>query len=444
MNLENISPVDGRYQKDTEELSKFFSESALIRYRVMLEIEYLIALGKEKKFLQVKNFSNEDKKTLRNIYQTFSIDDAEQVKTIEDVTKHDVKAIEYYLQTKFVELCFEEFIPFIHFALTSEDINNLAYVLSFKHALKKIYLPQIKKVIEILQTQAMRYKSLVILAMTHGQPATPTTLGKELFVYINRLERQIKKIESHIFDGKLNGAVGNFAAHHFSSPEVDWLQFSTRFVCFLDLQPMLLSTQVNSYDSLVESFMIINHINIILSDLAKDMWLYISRGIFGQVVQEAEVGSSTMPHKINPINFENAEGNASVSNSLFTCLIDKLPQSRMQRDLSGSTMIRNQGVALAHALLVVKNIHKGLNKVVPNIPKIKNELTENFVVVTEALQTILRKNGNKDAYEKIKNLSRGKNLTRKDFLEFVENLDLPMEDKMKLKMLTPENYVGVF
>lgn len=290
----------------------------------------------------------------------------------------------------------------------------------------------------------MRYKSLVILAMTHGQPATPTTLGKELFVYINRLERQIKKIESHIFDGKLNGAVGNFAAHHFSSPEVDWLQFSTRFVCFLDLQPMLLSTQVNSYDSLVESFMIINHINIILSDLAKDMWLYISRGIFGQVVQEAEVGSSTMPHKINPINFENAEGNASVSNSLFTCLIDKLPQSRMQRDLSGSTMIRNQGVALAHALLVVKNIHKGLNKVVPNIPKIKNELTENFVVVTEALQTILRKNGNKDAYEKIKNLSRGKNLTRKDFLEFVENLDLPMEDKMKLKMLTPENYVGVF
>ncbi|PIY93577.1 MAG: adenylosuccinate lyase, partial [Candidatus Magasanikbacteria bacterium CG_4_10_14_0_8_um_filter_32_14] len=377
MNPKNISPIDGRYQKDTAELSKFFSESALIRYRVMIEIEYLIALGKEKNFLQVKNFSSENKKKLRNIYQVFSLDDVEQVKTIEDVAKHDVKAIEYYLQIKFVELGFEEFIPFIHFALTSEDINNLAYILSFKHALKKIYLPQIKKVIETLNTQAINYKSLAILAMTHGQPATPTTLGKELSVYINRLERQIKKIESHTFEGKLNGAVGNFAAHHFSSPEVDWSEFSASFIRFLGLEPLILSTQVNSYDSLVESFMIVNHINIILSDLAKDMWLYISRGIFTQVVLENEVGSSTMPHKVNPINFENAEGNVSISNSLFACLIDKLPQSRMQRDLSGSTIIRNQGVALAHALLVVKNIHKGLNKVVPNIEKIKNELEEN-------------------------------------------------------------------
>ena len=443
MNLENISPIDGRYQKDTEELSKFFSESSLIRYRVMIEIEYLLALGKEKNFVQVKNFSKEEKKTLRNIYQSFNLDDAEQIKTIEDVTKHDVKAVEYFLQTKFVELGFEEFISFIHFALTSEDINNLAYTLSFKHALQKVYLPQIKKVVEILLLQANQYKNLAMLSMTHGQPATPTTLGKELLVYVNRLERQIKKLESHSFAGKLNGAVGNFAAHHFAVPEVDWKKFSTDFVNFLGLEPLLLSTQVNSYDSLVESFMIVSHINIILSDLAKDMWLYISRGIFSQVVQENEVGSSTMPHKINPINFENAEGNVSIANSLFNCLIDKLPQSRMQRDLSGSTIIRNQGVALAHALLVAKNIVKGLNKVIPNIEKIKSELDNNFEVVTEALQTILRKNGNRDAYEKIKNLSRGKHLTRQDFLEFVETLDLPLVDKVKLQMLTPESYTGL-
>ncbi|PIZ95949.1 MAG: adenylosuccinate lyase [Candidatus Magasanikbacteria bacterium CG_4_10_14_0_2_um_filter_33_14] len=443
MNLENISPIDGRYQKDTEELSKFFSESSLIRYRVMIEIEYLLALGKEKNFVQIKNFSKEEKKNLRNIYQSFNLEDAEQIKTIEEVTKHDVKAIEYFLQTKFVELGFEEYIPFIHFALTSEDINNMAYILSFKHALQKIYLPQIKKVIEILSFQSNKYKSLAILSMTHGQPATPTTLGKEFVVYVERLERQIKKIESHTFAGKLNGAVGNFAAHHFACSSVDWKNFSTEFISFFGLEPLLLSTQVNSYDSLVESFMIVSHINIILSDLSKDMWLYISRGIFSQVVQENEVGSSTMPHKVNPINFENAEGNVSISNAIFNSLIDKLPQSRMQRDLSGSTVIRNQGGALAHALLVSKNIVKGLNKVVPNIEKIKKELDENFEVVTEALQTILRKNGNSDAYEKIKSLSRGKRLTREVFLEFVETLDLPVEDRVKLQMLVPEFYTGI-
>jgi len=443
MNLENISPIDGRYQKDTEELSKFFSESSLIRYRVMIEIEYLLALGKEKNFVQIKNFSKEEKKNLRNIYQSFNLEDAEQIKTIEEVTKHDVKAIEYFLQTKFVELGFEEYIPFIHFALTSEDINNMAYILSFKHALQKIYLPQIKKVIEILSFQSNKYKSLAILSMTHGQPATPTTLGKEFVVYVERLERQIKKIESHTFAGKLNGAVGNFAAHHFACSSVDWKNFSTEFISFFGLEPLLLSTQVNSYDSLVESFMIVSHINIILSDLSKDMWLYISRGIFSQVVQENEVGSSTMPHKVNPINFENAEGNVSISNAIFNSLIDKLPQLRMQRDLSGSTVIRNQGGALAHALLVSKNIVKGLNKVVPNIEKIKKELDENFEVVTEALQTILRKNGNSDAYEKIKSLSRGKRLTREVFLEFVETLDLPVEDRVKLQMLVPEFYTGI-
>jgi len=444
MNLENISPVDGRYKKDTEELSKFFSESALIRYRVIIEIEYLIALGKEKNFVQVKSFSSEQRKILRNVYRSFTLDDAEQIKTIEDVTKHDVKAVEYFLQTKFVELGFEEYISFIHFALTSEDINNLAYILSFKHALQKIYLPQIKKVVESLSFQADQYKNLAILAMTHGQPATPTTLGKELLVYVNRLARQIKKIENHKFEGKLNGAVGNFAAHNFAVPEVDWKKFSTEFVSFIGLEPLMFSTQVNSYDSLVESFMIVSHINIILSDLSRDMWLYISRGIFSQVAQENEVGSSTMPHKINPINFENAEGNVSIANSLFNCLIDKLPQSRMQRDLSGSTIIRNQGVALAHSLLVSKNIIKGLSKVVANTEKIKSELGGNFEVVTEALQTILRKNGNRDAYEKIKNLSRGKALTREKFLEFVETLDLSMADKVKLQMLVPENYKGIF
>lgn len=444
MSLENISPIDGRYSRDTFELRQFFSEQALIKLRVMLEIEYLIALSKETDFFVVKKFSELERDKLRGIYLKFSQEDAEQIKTIEDVTKHDVKAVEYFLQSRFVELGFEKLIPYIHFALTSEDINNLAYVLSWKHSIKKSYLPNLKKVLNLLQDLSHEYKSLSLLAMTHGQPATTTTLGKEMSVYTSRLERQIEQLEKHDLQAKLNGAVGNFAAHHLAFPDIDWIKFSKKFVNFLGLDYLEFSTQVNSYDSLSENFAIVSRINTILLDLSIDMWLYISRGVFNQVVQEDEVGSSTMPQKVNPINFENAEGNIGMANNLFNFLINKLPQSRLQRDLSGSTVIRNQGVALAHSLLTLKNLVKGLNKVVSNEMKIRQELQDNFSIIAEGLQTVLRKYGEKDAYEKIKSLTRGKDFTRQDFLELIEGLDLPEEEKVRLRRLRPDNYVGVY
>jgi len=439
--LLTISPLDGRYAEQTKELTEYFSEYALIKYRLMLEIEYLIFLNKYTKIF--KAFTVEQTKDLKNIYLNFSIDDAEQIKDTEKETNHDVKAIEYFLRTKINNLDLSTVSPFIHFALTTEDINNLAYHLMWQDAVQKIYLPNTEKLIAELKKLSKKYSDTSLLSLTHGQPATPTTLGKELNVFASRLERQTTQLKKHKLQGKLNGATGTFGAHHLAYPEMDWLDFSQKFITHLNLEPNLLTTQVESNDSLVESYQNIFRINSILTDFCRDLWLYISRGIFLQENKTGEIGSSTMPHKINPIQFENAEGNLGLANSAFNHLASVLPISRMQRDLSNSTVTRNQGVPLAHSILAVKQILNGLNRLTINQTKIDQELNEHWEVLTEAIQTVLRKFGETQAYEKIKLLSRGSKFNQNNLHKIIEETNLPREEKNKLLKLTPSSYLGL-
>ncbi len=410
--LDNISPIDGRYSKETRELGSFFSEEALIKYRIKIEIEYLIALCSVVQIVELKPLSSIKKTELRNIYNNFSTNDAEQIKTIEEKTNHDVKAVEYFINDKLNQSDSIKLVPWVHFALTSEDVNNLAYSLMWQDGLTHVYLPTLKTVISKLKSLAKKHNHTAMLAMTHGQPATPTTIGKELAVFFNRLQRQTAHITEHRLQGKLSGATGTWGAHMAAYPSVDWLQFTQRFIKSLKLEPNIFTTQIEPHDSLVESYQSIIRINSILIDLCQDIWLYISRGIFKQKRVANEVGSSTMPHKINPIDFENAEGNLGISNALLSHFCAKLPISRMQRDLSDSTVLRNQGVALAHSLLAIKNIVKGLNRLAVNKNKTLEELNSHWEVLAEAIQTILRKNGQLNAYEKLKELTRGEKMSR--------------------------------
>ena len=437
--LSNISPLDGRYANSIAELSKYFSESALMGYRLKVEIEYLIALSNEKSINDLPPFSKDEQERLRKIYQNFNLVGAEKVKEIEATTNHDVKAIEYYIQGKVKK----SLHPWIHFALTSEDVNNLSYSLMWQDGLKQVYQSSLQLVNKELKKLARKYKEASMLALTHGQPATPTTFGKELAVFCSRLDRQIGQIKSHILLGKFSGATGTWSAHVAAYPNVNWRRFASKFIKSLGLKPNLITTQIESHDSLAESFHQVVRINSILTDLCRDMWSYISRGILVQKKVAGEVGSSTMPHKINPIQFENAEGNMGIANGLLNHLATKLPISRIQRDLTDSTTLRNQGVALGHSYLALQNILKGLSRITINKVQMSAELNNHWEVLGEAIQTILRKSGKQDAYEQLKSLTQGQSINAESMAEFVSGLKISDEDKQTLLKLTPELYTGL-
>ncbi len=437
--LSNISPLDGRYANSIAELSKYFSESALMGYRLKVEIEYLIALSNEKSINDLPPFSKDEQERLRKIYQNFNLVGAEKVKEIEATTNHDVKAIEYYIQGKVKK----SLHPWIHFALTSEDVNNLSYSLMWQDGLKQVYQSSLQLVNKELKKLARKYKEASMLALTHGQPATPTTFGKELAVFYSRLDRQIGQIKSHILLGKFSGATGTWSAHVAAYPNVNWRRFASKFIKSLGLKPNLITTQIESHDSLAESFHQVVRINSILTDLCRDMWSYISRGILVQKKVAGEVGSSTMPHKINPIQFENAEGNMGIANGLLNHLATKLPISRIQRDLTDSTTLRNQGVALGHSYLALQNILKGLSRITINKVQMSAELNNHWEVLGEAIQTILRKSGKQDAYEQLKSLTQGQSINAESMAEFVSGLKISDEDKQTLLELTPELYTGL-
>ena len=437
--LSNISPLDGRYANSIAELSKYFSESALMGYRLKVEIEYLIALSNEKSINNLPPFSKDEQGRLRKIYQNFNLVGAEKVKEIEATTNHDVKAIEYYIQGKVKKLLH----PWIHFALTSEDVNNLSYSLMWQDGLKQVYQSSLQLVNKELKKLARKYKEASMLALTHGQPATPTTFGKELAVFYSRLDRQIGQIKSHILLGKFSGATGTWSAHVAAYPNVNWRRFASKFIKSLGLKPNLITTQIESHDSLAESFHQVVRINSILTDLCRDMWSYISRGILVQKKVAGEVGSSTMPHKINPIQFENAEGNMGIANGLLNHLATKLPISRIQRDLTDSTTLRNQGVALGPSYLALQNILKGLSRIIINKVQMSAELNNHWEVLGEAIQTILRKSGKQDAYEQLESLTQGQSINAESMYEFVSRLKISDENKQTLLELTPELYTGL-
>jgi adenylosuccinate lyase len=435
----HISPLDGRYYDSVKELSEYFSESALMHYRLKVEIEYLIALGNEKSINELSPFSNNQQSQLRKVYKNFNTSSAEKVKEIETATNHDVKALEYYIQSKVKK----SLHPWIHIALTSEDVNNLSYSLMWQDGLRQVYLPALQSVNTELKKLAQKYKKASMLALTHGQPATPTTFGKELAVFCARLDRQIDQIKSHKLLGKFGGATGTWSAHMVAYPKTNWTGFASKFIKSLGLNPNLITTQIESHDSAVESYHQVVRVNSILADLCRDMWSYISRGILGQNQVAGEVGSSTMPHKINPIQFENAEGNMGIANALLNHLATKLPISRMQRDLSDSTALRNQGVALGHSYLALKNVLKGLNRITVNKIQMSKELGDHWEVLAEAIQTILRKSGKQDAYEQLKELTRGQSINTDTLAKLVSGLKIPEEDKQTLMNLTPSSYIGL-
>ena len=437
--LSALSPLDGRYGNSVKDLAAYFSEAALMRYRLYVEIEYLIALSYEKQIKDLPVFSKNEQARLRRTYQDFNSAGAKKIKDIETTTNHDVKAIEYYIRGKIKK----SLHPWIHFALTSEDVNNLAYSLMWQHGLKHIYLVKLQLVFKELRKMAKKHKAAPMLSFTHGQPATPTTFGKEIGVFCSRLNQQINQLKTHKLLGKFGGATGTWSAHLSAYPKVNWIRFSSRFIKALGLEPNLLTTQVESHDSTVESYQQVVRVNTILTDLCKDIWFYISRGIIGQKKVVGEVGSSTMPHKINPIQFENAEGNLGIANSLLNHLAVKLPISRMQRDLTDSTTLRNQGVALGHSYLAVQNIIKGLSRITINKLQMSAELNTHWEVVAEAVQTVLRKAGQQDAYEQLKTLTRGEAINAEIMAEFVSGLNIPDNDKETLLILTPASYIGL-
>lgn len=453
--LEALSPLDGRYASRVKELASIFSEMGLMQKRVMVEIEYLIALGDEKGVKEVPPFDEKQKRILRNLYQKFSLKDAEEVKKNEKTTDHDVKAIEYFLKQKLsTNLGLKPTPPlghpskegnileFVHFALTSEDVNNLAYSLMWQVGVK-FYANQLNKLINAIQALAKSNKSIPLLSLTHGQPASPTTLGKEMAVFYFRLQRQREVLARIQLTGKFSGAVGNWHAHLAAYPHINWIQFSQKFVESIGLAFNPLTTQIESHDTLAQSFDELKRINSILINLCQDMWLYISRGVIKQLVKKGEVGSSTMPHKVNPIKFENAESNAALAVSLLEHMSRTLPISRMQRDLRDSSLIRNQGTALGHSLLAVKNVISGLERVTPNKEVMKTELDSHWEVLAEPIQTVLRKVGFPKPYEKLKELTRGKTVTKTTVQKFIKGLDIPKAEKTKLLELSPQNYTGL-
>ena len=437
--LNSISPLDGRYRNSVKQLSEYFSEKALMQYRLMVEVEYLIALASEKKIKDFSNFSDKQKTNLRKLYKNFSDADATQIKSLEKTTMHDVKSVEYFLQSKLPK----KIHPWVHFSLTSEDVNNLSYSLMWKDAVKDVYFSSLIQIQKSIKSLAKKYKKTSMLSLTHGQPATPTTFGKELAVFGSRLNRQIDQIKTHKLMGKFGGTTGTWSAQLVAYPNVNWINFATKFIRTLGLSPNIITTQIEPHDSIAESFHQIIRVNTILTDLCRDMWSYISRNVLIQKKVAGEVGSSTMPHKINPIQFENAEGNMGISNAILIHLSTKLPISRMQRDLTDSTTLRNQGVALGHSYLALINILNGLSRITINQSKIKSELNEHWEVLAEAIQTILRKSGKTDAYEQLKLLTRGKKIDQEVITQFVSSLSISSEDKEILLSLCPESYIGL-
>lgn len=442
--LEAISPIDGRYRKATQKLANYFSEGALIKYRVLIEVEYFIALC-ELPLPQLKSVDRKLFEPLRAIYKKFSLTDARRVKEIEKVTNHDVKSVEYFLKEKFDELNLQAYKEFIHFALTSQDINNTALPLSMKQAWEEVLAPSLNEVIELLQARARQWKEVALLARTHGQPASPTRLGKEFYVYVERLSVQTAMLKTVPFSAKLGGATGNFNAHHAAYPDIDWPAFADHLVNeVLGLARSRVTTQIEHYDNLAAFCDNLKRINTILIDLDRDIWSYISMDYFKQKIKKGEVGSSTMPHKVNPIDFENSEGNLGVANGILEHLSFKLPISRLQRDLTDSTVTRNIGVPVGHTLIGLKSLARGLNKLILNEEVIRADLEENWAVVAEAIQTILRRENYPEPYEALKALTRThKGINRKTIAEFIETLDVTRDVKDELLRITPENYTGI-
>ena len=441
--LNAISPIDGRYRNSCEELALYFSEEALMRYRVLVEVEYFIELC-ELPLPQLKQFDKNKFKALRSIYNDFKHEDGLHIKSIEKTTNHDVKAVEYFLKEKFDALGLQEHKEFIHFGLTSQDINNTAIPLSILEANTQIYLPAIKAISEKIKLVAKDWKDIPMLARTHGQPASPTRLGKEIYIFHHRLQAQLELLNSITSSAKFGGATGNFNAHAVAYPEIDWIAFSDRFIQRLGLQRSAYTTQIEHYDNMAALFDSMKRINTILVDLSRDMWTYISMNYFTQKVVANEVGSSAMPHKVNPIDFENAEGNLGMANALFEHLAAKLPVSRLQRDLTDSTVLRNVGVPYAHTLIACKSLLKGFNKIIVNADIIQQDLSENWAVVAEAIQTILRREAFPNPYEALKSLTRtGEKINPDTISKFIDGLDVSDKLKTELRKITPFNYTGV-
>ena len=442
--LTAISPVDGRYRNKAENLAAYFSEYALIKYRVQVEIEYFITLSE---FLpQLRALATgENKEALRKIYREFSVEDATRIKEIESVTNHDVKAVEYFLKKKFDLLSLQEYKEFIHFGLTSQDINNTSVPLSIKDALNEVYFPGLQEVIDMLKKYAEDWADVPMLAKTHGQPASPTRLGKEVMVFVYRLEQQVKLLKVTPVSAKFGGATGNFNAHHVAFPEYDWKAFGNKFVNeVLGLSREEWTTQISNYDNMAAIFDGMKRIDTILIDLCRDFWQYVSMEYFKQKIKAGEVGSSAMPHKVNPIDFENAEGNLGMANAILTHLATKLPISRLQRDLTDSTVLRNVGVPMAHVEIAFKSLTKGLGKLLLNEKALYRDLDNCWAVVAEGIQTILRREGYPKPYEALKALTRtNEGITAESISNFIDTLQVSDAVKAELKAITPHNYTGI-
>jgi len=441
--LKNITPLDGRYHHKTQELQNYFSEYALIKTRVFIELQYLKALSSDPEIKELENFNNQELASINNIIKNFTEKDAAEIKEIEKTTNHDVKAVEYFLKNKLQNKITDQALEFIHLACTSEDINNLSYALMTKTGVTEVVLPAMHKIEKFIISVAREWKNIAMLSRTHGQTASPTTLGKEFWVFYERLNRQLQILEGQDYLGKLNGAVGNFNAHLVAYPNFNWPNFSRSFISSLGLKPNLATTQIEPHDYLAELAHNVMRINNILLDLCRDIWGYISLGYFSQQMKENEVGSSTMPHKINPIDFENAEGNLGLANSLFAHLANKLPISRWQRDLTDSTVQRNLGSAFAYSLIAYQSVLKGLNKLKVNEATITADLESRWEVLAEPIQTVMRKYGLKNPYEKLKAFTRGKAINQENIQALIQSLAIPEAEKNQLLQLTPSNYLGL-
>ena len=440
-NLTAISPIDGRYRKQVNHLANYFSEFALIKYRVLVEIDYFLFLSTKKFF----KLTSKQKQELKAIAENFNLEDAQKIKDIEAITNHDVKAVEYFIKEQFERIGIVALKEWVHFGLTSQDINNTAIPLSWKHCMELDYLPAIANLQQDLHQLASTWKSIPILARTHGQPASPTILGKEVMVFVERIANQIQLFSYIPYAAKFGGATGNFNAHHIAFPDKNWVKLANEFVDeYLGLQRMQFTTQIEHYDNLAAHCDAIKRINTILIDLCRDIWTYISMDYFKQKTKEGEVGSSAMPHKVNPIDFENAEGNLGIANTLLEHFSAKLPVSRLQRDLTDSTVLRNLGVPIAHTMLAIRSLNKGLGKLLLNEAKMHDDLENNWAVVAEAIQTVLRKENYPNPYEALKGLTRGKHSIDKEAIHnFINSLSVSDELKDNLKTITPSNYVGV-
>ena len=442
LNLSAISPIDGRYNKVTEDISKYFSEFALIRYRVYVEIEYFIALC-EFKLPELKNIKKSKIKNLREIVSNFSINDAKRIKKIEEKINHDLKAVEYFIKEKFKKLGIDEYKEFVHYGLTSQDINNTAVPLMLKDCLKKSIIPSIKILLKSIRNKSKRFKNIAMVSRTHGQPASPTTFGKEFQVFHERIKVQLDSLNKIPNNGKFGGASGNLNAHYVSYPKINWDSFSDKFLKKIGLIRSKPTTQIEHYDNMAAIFHCLSRINTILIDFSRDIWHYISINYLKQKVNKNEVGSSAMPHKVNPIDFENGEGNLMMANKIFQFLSEKLPISRLQRDLTDSTVSRNIGIPISHTKIALNSLLKGLEKIDVNKKEIESDLENNWSIISEAIQTILRREKVPNPYEKLKQITRGNSkIDKKLYLEFIDKLPVNNKVKKELKNISPKNYLG--